>query len=173
MHNRNKLYVVIKTFHLRLTFNTPCIILENKFPVELVRILIFSWTFKLTTSKNMTVLERITEEQQKNRPSFPCSQFGVLRAVYKDWDVSVESFSAQNYLIATQWCFFFFFFWKNILSPLATCLRKWSSSYLKTTTMKHHRKKFNSYPVADQKNVSYAVYKNKPHFRDGSFKKNT
>ena len=109
MHNRNKLYVVIKTFHLRLTFNTPCIILENKFPVELVRILIFSWTFKLTTSKNMTVLERITEEQQKNRPSFPCSQFGVLRAVYKDWDVSVESFSAQNYLIATQWCFFFFF----------------------------------------------------------------
>ena len=120
----------------------------------------------------MTVLERITEEQQKNRPSFPCSQFGVLRAVYKDWDVSVESFSAQNYLIATQWCFFFFF-WKNILSPLATCLRKWSSSYLKMTTMKHQRKKFNSYPVADQKNVSYAVYKNKPHFRDGSFKKNT
>ena len=84
MHNRNKLYVVIKTFHLRLTFNTPCIILENKFPVELVRILIFSWTFKLTTSKNMTVLERITEEQQKNRPSFPCSQSGVLSAVYKD-----------------------------------------------------------------------------------------
>ena len=89
-------------------------------------------------------------------------------------DVSVESFSAQNYLIATQWCFFFFFFfWKNILSPLATCLRKWSSSYLKMTTMKHHRKKFNSYPVADQENASYAVYKNKPHFRDGSFKKST
>ena len=37
--------------------------------------------------------------------------------------------------------------------------------------MKHQRKKFNSYPVADQKNVSYTVYKNKPHFRDGSFKK--
>ena len=68
---------------------------------------------------------------------------------------------------------FFFFFWKNILSPLATCLRRWSSSHLKITTMKHHRKKFNSYPVADQKNASYAVYKNKSHFRDGSFKKST
>ena len=39
--------------------------------------------------------------------------------------------------------------------------------------MKHHRKKFNSYPVADQKNASYAVYKYKSHFRDGSFKKST
>ena len=41
------------------------------------------------------------------------------------------------------------------------------------TIMKHHRKKFNSYPAADQKNAFYAVYNNKPHFRDGSFKKNT
>ena len=37
--------------------------------------------------------------------------------------------------------------------------------------MKHHREKFNSYPVADQENAFYAVYRNKPHFRDGSFKK--